>query len=99
MPTKVALPTELEQLVAERIESGKYASPSEVIQEALRLLKERDEQQSRLEELREEIHAGLQQLERGQFTTYDEASLPRLIEEVQTEGRSKRDQKSADFHG
>jgi antitoxin ParD1/3/4 len=49
----VSLTPELEQLVAEKVESGMYPSASEVVREALRLLKERDElRQARLEELR-----------------------------------------------
>ena len=52
----VSLTPELEQLVTEKVASGMYNSASEVVREALRLLKERDEiRQSRLEELRREI--------------------------------------------
>ena len=43
----VALTPELEQIVTERVASGRYASASEVIAEALRLLDERDQLQNR----------------------------------------------------
>jgi antitoxin ParD1/3/4 len=46
----VSLTPELEQLVHEKVQSGMYLSASEVVREALRLLKERDN----LRELRTE---------------------------------------------
>lgn len=56
----VSLTKELEQLVSDKVRSGRYLSASEVIREALRLLEERDHlQQLRLEELRKEIRKGL----------------------------------------
>jgi antitoxin ParD1/3/4 len=90
----VSLTPELERLVTEKVESGMYTSASEVIREALRLLKERDElRQTRLAELRREIQVGLDQLEQGQYSTYDEPSLKALVQEVRTEGREKRARK------
>jgi antitoxin ParD1/3/4 len=63
----VSLTPELEQLVAEKVESGRYASASEVIREALRLLEEQDQmKQQRLAQVREKIDRGLQQLDAGQ---------------------------------
>ena len=63
----VSLTPELEKLVNERVQSGMYSSASEVIREALRLLKEQGElRQRRLEELRKEIGIGLEQLNRGE---------------------------------
>lgn len=56
----VSLTPELEQFVQEKVSSGLYYSASEVIREGLRLLKEREQlQQIRLQELRQEIQAGL----------------------------------------
>jgi antitoxin ParD1/3/4 len=63
----VSLTPELEQLVSEKVASGMYQSASEVIREALRLLKERDEiREHRLAELRKEVSVGLDQLRRGE---------------------------------
>jgi antitoxin ParD1/3/4 len=50
----VSLTRELEKMVSRRVASGRYASASEVIREALRLLDERD----RLSELRRDVRAG-----------------------------------------
>ncbi|MBD2465389.1 type II toxin-antitoxin system ParD family antitoxin [Oscillatoria sp. FACHB-1407] len=56
----VSLTPELEQFVQEKVSSGLYYSASEVIREGLRLLKEREQlQQLRLQELRQDIQAGL----------------------------------------
>lgn len=56
----VSLTPELEQYVQEKVSSGMYYSASEVIREGLRLLKEREQfQQTRLQELRQEIQVGL----------------------------------------
>ncbi|MGH7914876.1 MAG: type II toxin-antitoxin system ParD family antitoxin, partial [Candidatus Binataceae bacterium] len=52
----VSLTRELEKIVAERVSSGRYASASEVIREALRLLEERDQ----LNQLRQEVRLGLE---------------------------------------
>jgi antitoxin ParD1/3/4 len=53
----VSLTPELESLVAEKVQTGMYQTASEVVREALRLLKERDE--TKLRELRETIQAGI----------------------------------------
>lgn len=56
----VSLTKELEDLVAEKVRTGRYLSASEVVREALRLLEERDRiKEMRLAELRKEIKKGL----------------------------------------
>lgn len=63
----VSLSGELDAYVAGKVESGDYASASEVVRMALRLLKERDaEQQARLEALRAMVKVGTDQLNRGE---------------------------------
>jgi antitoxin ParD1/3/4 len=70
----VSLTPELEQLVSEKVESGRYSSASEVIREALRLLEEHDQlKQQRLAQVREKIDRGLQQLDAGQGISPQEA--------------------------
>jgi antitoxin ParD1/3/4 len=77
-----------EKFVAELIASGLYQSQSEVIREGLRLLKEREDlRKLKLEELRREIHKGIDQLERGEFSTY--TSSEELAEEIKATGRKK----------
>ena len=65
----VSLTPELEQYVQEKVSSGLYYSASEVIREGLRLLKEREQlQQIVLQELRQDIQAGL---DSGEATPLD----------------------------
>ena len=64
----VNLGPELDQFIAGLLQSGLYQSQSEVVREALRLLKEREElKQLRLAELRKQIALGGQQADRGEF--------------------------------
>lgn len=64
-----SLTPQLEQFVRERTESGEYNNASEVVRDALRLLKHREEQRAlRLERLRESIRAGDEALAQGDFT-------------------------------
>ena len=68
----VSLTPELERLVSKKVRSGMYASASEVIREALRLLNEREElRRQKLEDLRKEIQIGIDQLNRGKIVPFD----------------------------
>jgi antitoxin ParD1/3/4 len=70
----VSLTPELERLVAEKVQSGRYTSASEVIREALRLLEEQDRiKQSHLVEVRQKIDRGLKQLDKGRGISAQEA--------------------------
>lgn len=63
----VSLTPELERLIHDRVDSGRYHSASEVVREALRLLEERDElRQRRLADVRNQVAAGLASLDRGE---------------------------------
>jgi antitoxin ParD1/3/4 len=62
----VSLTPELEQMVQEKVASGLYASASEVVREALRMMRTRDEaRQQKLEELRRDIAIGIADLDAG----------------------------------
>jgi antitoxin ParD1/3/4 len=64
----VSLTPELERLVQEKVASGLYNSASEVVREALRLLRDHDElRRIRLEELRKEIAIGIEAADRGEL--------------------------------
>lgn len=77
----VSLTPELEKLVADRVSSGRYATASEVIREALRLLEERDQ----LNQLRHEVRLGLEQLDQGRHRPFD----GQTVERVKREGRKR----------
>jgi antitoxin ParD1/3/4 len=70
----VSLTPELESWVDERVRSGRYASASEVIREALRLLEEQElAKQKRLADVRQKIDHGLDQLNQGRGIRPDDA--------------------------
>ena len=80
----VSLTPELEQYVQEKVSSGLYYSASEVIREGLRLLREREQlQQTRLQELRQDIQAGL---DSGEAT-------PLNMQAVKAKARQRRQQR------
>jgi antitoxin ParD1/3/4 len=77
----ISLTPQLEKLVQDRVESGRYTSASEVIREALRLLEEKDRLLgAKLDQLRENIREGL---ESGPATEWDP-------NEIKREGRARR---------
>jgi antitoxin ParD1/3/4 len=56
----LSLTPELERIVREQVESGRYGSSGEVVRDALLLLERRErERTARLEELRQEIQKGI----------------------------------------
>ena len=86
----VSLTPMLEELVQRKVATGLYNSASEVIREALRLLEERDElRKMRLTALRKEISVGLEQLQRGEVSEYDDQSLETLAAGVKAKGRKR----------
>lgn len=76
----VSLTPELEQLVLQKVQSGRYLSASEVVREALRLLLEPDQlRELRREELRKFIAVGIEQADRGELAPLDvDATLARV---------------------
>ena len=69
-----SLTPSLEQFVRDKASTGDYNNASEVIREAIRLLKEKDEQREiKLERLKAELQAGLDDIEQGNFTTINSA--------------------------
>lgn len=88
MNMNVSLTPELETLVNEKVKSGNYNSASEVVREALRLLKEQDElKQIRREELRREVMKGVADIREGRFETYE--SSGDLANEIISRGKAK----------
>ncbi len=83
----VSLTPELEKIVNDKVASGMYHSASEVIREALRLMKEQDAlREFRLQELRKEIAKGIEQAERGEVVPFD-------AEAIKAEGRRRLEQR------
>jgi antitoxin ParD1/3/4 len=89
MQMNVSLTPELETLVNEKVKSGNYNSASEVVREALRLLKEQDQlKQLRREELRKEIQKGADDMKAGRFTRVSsEQEADQLMNGIIEKGR------------
>jgi antitoxin ParD1/3/4 len=77
----VSLTAELEQLVAEKVKTGMYQTASEVVREGLRLLKERD-----MAQLRRDIRAGFEAIDRGEYEDYDERTTKNLAKDIKKRG-------------
>lgn len=61
MPSSYNIGSHYESFVRELVDSGRYASASEVLRDGLRLLEEREEQrQAKLAALREAIREGVE---------------------------------------
>jgi antitoxin ParD1/3/4 len=82
----VSLTPELEQLVNAKVNSGLYQTASEVVREALRLLRQRDEG---LEALRRDVRAGFKAAERGEYTEHDGRTTKALAAEIKALGRRR----------
>ena len=88
----VSLTPELETLVNEKVKSGDYNSASEVVREALRLLKGQDQLKGlRREELRKEVMKGAEDVRAGRYTALESpADYDDLAAQITTEGRRKK---------
>ena len=61
MPSSYAVGDHFEQFISQQVETGRYASASELVREALRLLETRERlREFEIEEYREKIRAGMQ---------------------------------------
>ena len=71
MPTmNVSLPSELAAFVEDEVASGDYSTASEVVRDALRLLRrEREQYEQKMAILRRELQAGMDDIEAGRIST------------------------------
>ena len=81
----ITLTHDLEKLINDRVASGAYKSPDEVIMAALRLIAAREQG---LEALRREILTGIEDIEHGSFTSCaSDAELEDFSARIVTEAR------------
>ena len=79
MTVNVSLSDDLREFLDERIASGRYASASEVVQDALRLLEQYEENARKLEWLRKAYQEGIDSGDAG----------PLDAESIKAEGRAR----------
>lgn len=86
----ISLTKELEDMVTTSVDSGRYHSASEVVREGLRLFEEQYlARQARLQQLERDIQIGIDQLDRGEGTKYNETTLNQFFENIKIEGRKR----------
>ena len=82
----VSLTDELEKWIEARVSAGLYRSSSEVVREALRLLREHEELKAlQREELRRSIKVGTDDLDAGRSRPLDVA----VIDQIKSAGRRR----------
>ncbi|MCF8039595.1 MAG: type II toxin-antitoxin system ParD family antitoxin [Desulfohalobiaceae bacterium] len=81
---EISLNAKMHQWINEKIESGLYNNPSEIILEGLRLLRIQEEQRLAMtEDLRREVMIGLKQLDAERSMPFD----PETVKNIKDTGR------------
>ncbi|ETW95273.1 ribbon-helix-helix domain-containing protein [Candidatus Entotheonella palauensis] len=80
------LPDDLLEFVRHELARGTYASETELVCEALYLLRERSR---RIDALHDDIRLILRRLHRGEYTESDEQGLDQLFDRIKAEGRKQ----------
>jgi antitoxin ParD1/3/4 len=89
--TSFTLGSHWEEFVKREVESGRYATASEVMRAGLRELEER---QRRLEALRAHLDEGLNDIERGDVVDDEEVNVEDLVARAAERVRQKRAKRS-----
>jgi len=76
---EISLNAKMHQWINEKIESGLYNNPSEIILEGLRLLRIQEEQRLAMtEDLRKEVMIGLKQLDADRSMPFDSETVKKI---------------------
>ena len=93
MPTRnISLTPEQDAFVENVVKSGEYQNASEAIRDALRALQQRRKEDAlKLKALRQQIKAGTDALDRGDFVEVDESELEAFFDRLTAQsGKSSR---------
>jgi len=84
MPTRnINLTPEQDAFVENVVKSGEYQNASEAIRDALRALQQRRKEDAlKLKALRQQIKAGTEALDRGDFVEVDESELETFLDRL-----------------
>ena len=84
MPTRnISLTPEQDAFVENVVKSGEYQNASEAIRDALRALQQRRKEDAlKLKALRQQIKAGTDALDRGDFVEVDESELETFLDRL-----------------
>lgn len=85
---EITLTPEIEELLTEEMKSGEYVSNNDVLREGLLLLRAKKlSKEERLENLKQEINKGIEDLKNGNYRKY--GSADEMIEDVIKEARAE----------
>jgi antitoxin ParD1/3/4 len=80
----ISLTPDLDNWVAEQVKTGSYLSATELICEALRLLQNSEAvQRQKLNSLRADIKQGIDDLEAGRYTVFNQDFVDDLLAETE----------------
>jgi putative addiction module CopG family antidote len=91
---QISLPPEIEELVKKKLKNGEYRSADELVTEALRLLSKLDER--KISSIRKDLALAIDQMDRGDYSDYDEHTIDQLFEEISAEGKNRLRTKRSD---
>lgn len=84
---EVHLKPEQEAFIDRNLRNGRFASRDEALQHAVRLL---EEQERFLDELKIAVDEADDDIAQGHYSEYTDQTLPRLVEELKSEGRARK---------
>ena len=94
MPTRnISLTAEQDAFIEKAVKSGEYQNASEAVRDALRVLRQRQREDAlKLKALRAQVKAGVNALDRGEYTEVADADLERYFDSlaVTAAGRQAR---------
>jgi antitoxin ParD1/3/4 len=92
MPTRnISLTAEQDAFIEKVVKSGEYQNASEAVRDALRVLRQRQREDAlKLKALRAQIKAGIEALDRGEFTEIADTDLDRYLENLTTVATGKQ---------
>ncbi len=86
----ISLAPELERVVERKVRSGQYLNGDALVHEAVQRLVEADqEEQGHAAAIRRRITAAEAQIDRGEFTEYDEKTLRDLPSQIRARGMKR----------
>lgn len=92
MPTRnIELTAAQDAFIERAVKSGEYQDASEAVRDALRALQQRRREDAlKLKALRAQINAGIEALERGEFSEVADAELDRYLGDLTAAARRAR---------
>jgi antitoxin ParD1/3/4 len=92
MPTRnISLTAEQDAFIEKAVKSGEYQNASEAVRDALRVLRQRQREDAlKLKALRAQIKAGVEALDRGEYTEVADADLDRYLEDMTAAATGKQ---------